>query len=153
MSIERIVKNHFAAERRKLLKKYTRIRVLSIKPKYAKMIYDGRKTWEFRKVAPPIGEPIYIYESAPVSAVTGVLAFCFEVRGWAADVYYMALTNKVYTKNLPGITNDELYDYVGKSRLVSALRILEAKRLKDPFLLPKPPQNWGCVYFEKGDAE
>ena len=45
--------------------------ILSIKPKYAKMIYEGTKAWEFRKKAPPVGVPMLIYESAPVSKVTG----------------------------------------------------------------------------------
>ena len=57
--------------RRKLRAEYRKARptviVMSIKPKYAKAIYEGRKNWEFRKAPPPIYKEIYIYESAPVS--------------------------------------------------------------------------------------
>lgn len=49
--------------------------VMAIKPKYAKAIYEGRKNWEFRKAPPPLFKTILLYETAPVSAVTGVVVF------------------------------------------------------------------------------
>ena len=43
--------------RRKLRAEYRKahppVIVMSIKPKYAKAIYEGRKNWEFRKAPPP----------------------------------------------------------------------------------------------------
>ena len=55
--------------------------VMAIKPKYAKAIYEGRKNWEFRKAPPPIYKEIYIYESAPVSKITGRVVFSASVTG------------------------------------------------------------------------
>ena len=54
--------------------------ILSIHPKWAKLIYDGKKTIEWRKIVPSCLLPIhlsnekltvYLYETAPVKKVTG----------------------------------------------------------------------------------
>ncbi len=140
--------------RRNILKQYDKAYVLSIKPKYAKMIYEGRKNWEFRKAPPPICKPMYIYESAPVSAVTGVLIFSFEVKGYVDDVYQLAKYNKLWTRNLPGITVSDLEDYCRGNPVVSALRVAEARKFDQPGSLGfKPPQNWGSFLTKKDEAE
>ena len=137
------------SEIRKNLKKeydksHPKVIVMSLKPKYAKAIYEGRKNWEFRKTPPPSYKGIYIYETAPVSKVTGVVVFGMEIRGIAVDVYDMVKNNKVFTRNLPGISFVELKEYA-KNNLVSALRVEEAQRLDRPieFAAKKVPQNWG----------
>lgn len=117
--------------------------VLAIKPKYAKAIYEGRKNWEFRKAPPPLFKEMFVYESAPVSAITGTIAFSESVTGIPLAVMEIVRTNKCFTKNLPGITMDTLHEYAGK-RLVTALRVIEAKRLDTPVVFKgRPPQNWG----------
>lgn len=46
--------------------------ILSIRPRYVKEIFEGRKQFEFRKkLCTEEIEKIYIYETAPVSAVVG----------------------------------------------------------------------------------
>ena len=117
--------------------------VLAIKPKYAKAIYEGRKNWEFRKAPPPLFREMYVYESAPVSAITGTITFSESVTGIPIAVMDIVRTNKCYTRNLPGITMDDLQAYAGK-RKVTALRVYEAKRFDKPVeFKPRPPQNWG----------
>ena len=48
--------------RKKLKKEYDKshpkVIVMSLKPKYAKAIYEGRKNWEFRKTPPPLFKEI-----------------------------------------------------------------------------------------------
>ena len=130
---------------RKLLRKpkVPKVIVMSIKPKYAKAIYEGRKHWEFRKAPPPLYERIYIYESAPVSKVTGWLMFSEAVTGIPLVVWDMVKTNRVFTKNLTGISYEDLVAYAGK-KLVTALRVLEPTRAEHPIAFnAKPPQNWG----------
>ena len=130
---------------RKLLRKpkVPKVIVMSIKPKYAKAIYEGRKHWEFRKVPPPLYERIYIYESAPVSKVTGWLMFSEAVTGIPLVVWDMVKTNRVFTKNLTGISYEDLVAYAGK-KLVTALRVYEPTRCEHPISFDaKPPQNWG----------
>lgn len=137
------------AERRKAT-----VIVLAIKPKYAKAIYEGRKNWEFRKAPPPIFREMYVYESAPVSAITGTITFGESVTGIPMAVMDIVRTNKCFTRNLPGITMDDLEAYAGK-RLVTALRVLETKRFDKPVAFkPRPPQNWGRFLIrDNGGAE
>lgn len=134
--------------RKRLMKEYDKshpkVIVMSLKPKYAKAIYEGRKNWEFRKTPPPLFKEIYIYESAPVSKITGTVVFTEEIRGVPLLVYEIVKTNKCFTRNLPGITALELEEYAGSLNLVSALRVHRAKRLEHPITFSaKPPQNWG----------
>ena len=133
--------------RRKIRAEYRKahpaVIVMSIKQKYAKAIYEGRKNWEFRKAPPPIYKEIYIYESAPVSRITGRVIFCASVTGTWIDVWEMVKTNKCFTRNLPGIRFGELKDYAAKHN-VTALRVYKAERLEHEVTLSaKPPQNWG----------
>ena len=146
--------------RKKLKTKYDRSRpkviVMSLKPKYAKAIYEGRKNWEFRKTPPPLFKEIYIYESAPVSKITGKLIFTAEIRGLPSSVYEIAKSNRLFSRNLPGITALELEEYAGRLNLVSALRVHRAERLDHTInLCAKPPQNWGTFrgHLKHGGAE
>ena len=52
--------------------------LLSIKPEYAKLIYEGKKTIEWRKDFPKFvnwRSKIFLYETAPVKRVTGYVYF------------------------------------------------------------------------------
>ena len=125
-------------------KSHPKVIMMSLKPKYAKAIYEGRKNWEFRKTPPPLFREIYIYESAPVSKITGTVVFSEEIRGVPLSVYEIVKTNKCFTRNLPGITALELEEYAGRLNLVSALRVHRAERLEHTIAFDaKPPQNWG----------
>ena len=130
---------------RKVLRRVRRPKaiVMSIKPQYAKAIYEGRKQWEFRKAPPPLYERIYIYESAPVSKVTGWLYFSESVTGIPVVVWNMVKQNRIFTKNLTGISLEGLQAYAGK-KLVTALRVYEPTRSDHPIAFDaRPPQNWG----------
>lgn len=132
--------------------------VMAIKPKYAKAIYEGRKNWEFRKIPPPLFRNIYIYETAPVSAVTGTVCFSGAITGVAPFVFRAAANNRAYRSNGTGITMQELDDYAG-ANLVTALRVLEAIRIEPPVKFAgRPPQNWGRYEIvseatQEGNAE
>ena len=137
-------------------KSHPKVIVMSLKPKYAKAIYEGRMNWEFRKTPPPLFREIFIYESAPVSKITGTVVFTEEIRGVPLSVYEIVKTNKCFTRNLPGITALELEEYAGKLNLVSALRVHRAERLDHTInLCAKPPQNWGTFrgHLKHGGAE
>ena len=144
--------------RRKLLRKLRPLQVIvmAIKPKFAKAIYDGWKNWEFRKAPPPLFRWLYVYESAPVSAVTGRVLFTESVTGIPQCVLEIVKTNRCFTKNLAGISLSELEEYAGK-RLVTALRVYKAERFEKPIpITAKPPQNWGrftCRTVQKQTAQ
>lgn len=127
--------------------------VMAIKPKYTKAIYEGKKNWEFRKVPPPLFETIYLYESAPVSAITGTVVFGEAVTGLPLAVWAIVKTNLCFTENLAGISLCDLEEYAGK-KLVTALRVTEAARLNKPIpLVGKPPQNWGRYTSTTAESE
>ena len=141
---------------RKMKKEFKRIHpdviVMSIKPKYAKAIYEGRKHWEFRKAPPPLMKEIFIYESAPVSAITGTVYFCAAVR--SLPYFVLDLVKKSpWNKNLTGISFDDLKEYAGED-MVTALRVYEPKRIPAPVKMScKPPQNWGKFQASFRDKE
>lgn len=127
--------------------------VLAIKPKYAKAIYDGRKHWEFRKAPPPLFREMYVYESAPISAVTGTIAFSESVTGMPMMVWDIVRTNKCFARNLTGISFPELKAYAG-THPVTALRVFAPKRFDKPVKFgPRPPQNWGKYILPRAAAE
>lgn len=127
---------------------FSRALVISIKPNYAKLIYEGKKQWEFRKAPPPLLKELFVYESAPVSCITGVIIFSSMICGSVCDVYESIRQNTAFTKNLTGISFSNLLDYVGRGQSVAALRVGAFRRFPSPApLVCKPPQNWGtcCI--------
>ena len=117
--------------------------VMSLHPKYAKAIYEGRKQWEFRKAPPPLFKEILIYESAPVSKITGRVWFSASFTALPIVVWDFVKHNKIYTQNLTGISLEKLEAYAG-DKLVTALRVHEATRFDHDIGFDcKPPQNWG----------
>lgn len=133
--------------------KRDKIYIMAIKPKYAKAIYEGKKNWEFRKVPPPILEPIYLYESAPVSAITGCVIFGIEIKTLPGSLYELVKACKGFSRNLPGITEKELTDYAGKKK-VSALRVIDHQKLEKPIPMEaNPPMNWGRYFLSKKEGK
>ena len=127
--------------------------LMSIKPKYAKLIYEGKKQWEFRKAPPPLMVPMFIYESAPVSRITGIIVFSSMIRGVVSDVWELITHNKAFTKNLTGISWSDLLEYSGKDRAVAALRVCQVERCAAPVELQcAPPQNWGTFYYKDDEV-
>lgn len=117
--------------------------IMAIKPMFAKMIYEGRKVWEFRKTPPPLMRLVYVYESAPVSAITGTLLFRSKVEGILDDVWETVTRSNVFTKNGTGIGYDALRAYVGNSQTVAALRVCAPEKMDKPVkILFRPPLNW-----------
>lgn len=117
--------------------------IMAIKPKYAKLIYEGKKQWEFRKAPPPLMRFVWVYESAPVSAITGTLFFRSKVEGIVEDVWETVTRGKVFTRNGTGIGLDKLKDYVGKHPTVAALRVACPERMEKPVKIAfRPPMNW-----------
>lgn len=123
--------------------------VLSIKPKWAKLIYEGKKTVEWRKTLPRKmdlkllrdGNPnvkVYLYETAPVKAITGFFywggATCCDARNMTED-----------TKGLVPIK--DLKAYQGERCSLNAWHIDRPTKLFNnysvqEFNLNRPPQSW-----------
>lgn len=110
--------------------------LMSIHPEYAEKIYSWKKTWEFRKNPPPLFQVVYLYETAPVSAITGLVVFTAGIRGGIDFI----LDN---TQNRErGVSENALRRYAGDG-LISALRVGVSYKLEKPVHIRcRPPQNW-----------
>ena len=122
--------------------------LMSIKPKWAKELYSGKKTVEFRKSSPPLDSLVFLYESAPVKAVTG----CFQVQAVltsnAAHVWYATRALKSIWKG-GCVTQYSLFDYCGGASgkccailAANSWRLPETEWKKLEKFAVRPPQSW-----------
>ena len=127
--------------------------IMAIKPKYAEAIYSGKKRWEFRKAPPPVPGWVFLYESAPVSAITGKVFLGAKIQGEPDVVWGFAMTQKTIGGSV-GITQKVYTDYVGKKHSVAACACFFAEKWPKPILLTpgvRPPQNWGRYVVAGGE--
>ena len=83
--------------------------ILSIKPEFAKKIFEGDKKFEFRRTIfkNKNVSKVIVYASSPISKVIGE----FEI----GDILFKDLTTLWdETKEFSGITEDYFYDYFTK---------------------------------------
>lgn len=124
--------------------------ILAIHPRHAAAIYAGTKRWEFRKVPPPVPGWVLLYETAPVSAVTGKVFLAAKIQGEPECVWGFAKTQKTIG-GCAGITAREFRAYVGKAHSAAACATFWAQRFDAPVPLPPgvpPPQNFGRYLLE-----
>lgn len=100
--------------------------LLSIKPKYAKVILEGKKQYEFRKSKPKEGiNRIIFYASSPQKQVVGEAAIDQILEGTPEEIWEIA-------KIAAGITKKFYYSYyAGKDKAV-------AYKLKDVMIYDTP---------------
>lgn len=124
--------------------------LLSIHPKWAKKIYSGEKTVEWRKNIPNElfwGMTVYLYETSPVSLVTGYFVLDNPVMvdmnvkpGWLEQIM---IRNGC-------VTEDDLRKYQGKSERIYGWTMRYREKFDTPktlasFGLVRPPQSWQYV--------
>ena len=75
--------------------------ILSIHPKWAKLIYEGKKTLELRKNIPMnTVNIVYLYETAPICKVTGFFKYFAYTRILSQiKVAYRLKTLKTISEN------------------------------------------------------
>lgn len=122
--------------------------LISIKPKYASLIYAGYKVVELRKVIPSQfdGNMAYIYETAPISKVTGF----FVVGG------FITLKKNLLWKRFGHLTmvpKTDFDNYFHNHEKAHGIISEEAHRFAyehdiTEFGLVRPPQSW-CYVQEK----
>jgi predicted transcriptional regulator len=120
--------------------------LLSIRPQYASMIFDGTKTVELRRTRPRLktGDLVLVYVSSPVKALLGA----FEVdRVVVASV--SQLWNKVKSK--AGITAEAFRDYFSGADIGYGIVLKRKWKLGRPVKLEslrersanfRPPQGY-----------
>lgn len=126
--------------------------ILSIKPKWAELIYSGKKIIEWRKSFPKIIqcefskiEKVFLYETAPVKKITGYFEF-----NESYPVYLIsdidALSNQCLIEN-GCVPKEDLKRYKGKNDCLYGWIVGKVTKFKVPFdlvsfNLKRPPQSW-----------
>ena len=121
--------------------------VLSIHPKWAKLIYEGKKTIEWRKNFPKEftdGDKVFIYETAPVCKVTGVFTLDYVLFKVSAFKEGDILESKI---KRGCVETDALRKYQGKSPYLYGWSVYMPRKFDTPktlaeFGLKRPPQSW-----------
>lgn len=117
--------------------------LLSIKPKYAQMIYNGTKRYEYRRRMPRklnVGDTVYMYETLPVKAVTGY--FIVGDGGIVTTDRYLLWR---MTSEYAGISRVEFLRYFhgdGVYVEASAIKIKIAKQYDCPIPLSGKEMHW-----------
>ena len=122
--------------------------LLSVKPKYAEKIVEGKKKYEFRRAIfkKQNIEKVYIYSSSPVSKIVGA----FEIEKILKDS-----PEKIWTlcQKYAGISKKEFFDYFKNSEQAFAIEIGSVDGFKehiDPFKVIenfKPPRSFYYLPF------
>lgn len=122
--------------------------LMSIRPKWAKELYSGKKTVEFRKSSPPLDSLVFLYESAPVKAVTG----CFQVQAvLTSNASHIWCVTTVLRRvwNRGSVNRDFLFEYCGGASgkccailAANSWRLPETEWKKLEKFAVRPPQSW-----------
>ncbi|WP_143960174.1 hypothetical protein [Litoribacter populi] len=116
--------------------------LLSIKPQFAELIFNGSKKYEFRKAVFKNSEikTVVVYASSPLQRVIGE----FEIEKILSDS-----PEKLWekTRHFAGIEEDFFNEYFADRALGFAIKIKKTKRYKESLCLRKhfnlaPPQSF-----------
>lgn len=122
--------------------------LLSVKPKYAEKIVEGKKKYEFRRTIfkKQNIEKVYIYSSSPVSKIVAA----FDIEKILKDS-----PEKIWTlcQKYAGISKKDFFDYFKNSKHAFAIEIGYVESFRefiDPFEIIenfKPPQSFYYLPF------
>lgn len=122
--------------------------LLSIRPKYATKIVEGKKKYEFRKkIFKKRGiKQIYIYSTAPVSKIIGTMNVDEILEGTAKEIWEKCSLHA-------GMTEEEFFYYFGDRTKAFAIKIKNVEVFDKPidpsivFDVFTPPQSF--CYLEE----
>ncbi len=122
--------------------------LLSVKPKYAEKIVEGKKKYEFRRAIFKIQniEKVYIYSSSPVSKIVAAFEIKKILKDSPEKIWILCQKNA-------GISKKDFFDYFKNSEQAFAIEIGSVDSFKehiDPFEVIenfKPPQSFYYLPF------
>lgn len=125
--------------------------IISVKPKYAQKIYRGEKNIELRRVNPSASlanksggsAVVYIYETAPVSVVTGFAFVKGVVSGTVRDLW-------IQGGSQTGITLQEYREYFKGKKKAYGVVLGIREKFERPVSISRPPQSFRRVAPEDG---
>ena len=111
--------------------------LLSVRPKYAERILDGKKSVELRRVRPvvPEGAVLLIYVSSPVKAL-GAISTVQCVTSAQPDELWKSVNDEA------GLTRTEFNNYFGGAEKAFAIHLGSIQRLSPPFGLSELRKLW-----------
>jgi len=125
---------------------------ISIKPRYAAMIFSGIKTVELRRTEPRVGkgDKMIVYVSSPTKEVTGECTVSEVEKDTPAKLWRRV-------RNKAGVTKEEFDDYFDGASQAIAIHVHKPKMFGNPVCLGtlrqdfsiQPPQSFR--YVEAGD--
>ena len=133
--------------------------ILSIHPKWAKLIYEGKKTIEWRKNKPQIffpGQKVFIYETSPVKKVTGFF-YCHGTKNLIIrdpDYEGQEICEEAKSVIENGcVPLEDLKKYQGNKEKIFGWVCGVFEKFKQPrqladFGLKRPPQSWCYTDYE-----
>lgn len=106
--------------------------LLSIKPKFAKKIFDGSKKYEFRRVIfkDPNVNTVVVYASAPISKVIGEFSIDEVLTLRKESLWRVAKTGA-------GINKVDFDNYFFDKEQANALKVKKARKYRNPLCLKK----------------
>jgi predicted transcriptional regulator len=118
--------------------------IMSLRPIFAEAIYQGLKHFEFRRVKVKIhgGDHVFIYESAPISCLTGEFYVGRVVTGNPNQVLNLeaTLSSKIAAEQ-----------YLWGAKIATAIEVLLPQRWRQPKPLQaiapgcRPPQSYTFI--------
>lgn len=119
--------------------------LLSIKPEFAEMIFNGTKMYEFRRTVfkNQNVKTIVVYASSPVQRVIGEFEIDHIVSEPPSDLWEM-------TKHQAGINKEFFFKYFIDKQIGFAIKVKNARLYKDPKKLKEgynmtPPQSFAYI--------
>ena len=116
--------------------------LLSIKPEFANLIFDGTKKFEFRKaIFKNTGiKTVVVYASSPTQKVIGEFEIETIINGHPESLWKQ-------TRNFAGIDEDYFYEYFAEREVGYAIKIKKTKKYRKPLCLKAdfnltPPQSF-----------
>ncbi len=116
--------------------------LLSIKPEFAELIFDGSKKYEFRKAIFKNShvKTVVVYASHPIQLVIGE----FDIDKILKDEPERLWKE---TREYSGISEEFFFDYFAERNIGFAIKVKEARRYKKPLCLRTnynitPPQSF-----------
>ena len=119
--------------------------ILAIHPQYAASIYAGRKTAELRRSSPSAKVRMaFIYETAPVSAITGVMLIdqvrrASPSRTWREFSRRLCISEQDFLEYLRGCKAATIYEVSNAVRFPSGVPLVKTTRLR------RPPQSYSYL--------
>jgi predicted transcriptional regulator len=115
--------------------------LMSLRPQFAALIFQGKKLYEFRRrsVSLKEGDVVLVYESSPKSRVTGQFRVGNVIYGKPSTL--LQLETRRETRRLCA-------DYLAGSKKAAAIEIINPIQWKDAFSLKllcckiSPPQSY-----------